>query len=951
MDFENPDGPPVSSLFPVSTSSSSPSPPSAAALTSSHSSPPLPWVLRAPPSGMLNPSPLPPSMPALSTQPSLYAPSGSRSFLSPVAFAEKYLHSHSPVHWLTKPHFPLSPSSLALSSSSSSSSPSSSSSSLSSLPLTLSYPSPSSLLLSPHTLPLAEVSKMGSAPSPLTSSSSSSSSSSSWSYSNPSSSSGLPSHPAEGGEEQMMPANTLNLGPLTRAHLKLLLTCEASNNNISLPTSSVVMLDMQLSPRSVRLVTPPLPIVAGSEYDLECEVEGARPPANITWWLGLQRLKDDQQTEYVEEEVLSRSTLRLMAAPRHDGERLECRADHPTSPSPLYHNITLHVIYHPQLNLSFDANSNPDNIREGDDVTMVCDVAANPRASSLTWRHNNLVLKERLGQVNNNENEVRVDTARRGFGIRTGIEEKGRFDLEGSIKMVGRKLLLGNVRRDQAGRYTCHASNAVGDSISNSLRLDVKYSPVCQSDKVAMFKVRRRYSLEIPCHVKANPPTVVFQWTFNVTADSFDLPRGEFSSTDTRSVLSYMPMSTADYGTLLCWASNRAGTQRHPCVFHVVPLGEPPPPSQCTVTSRSLHSLSVSCVVPADDPAPSPAANNPSLAPFFALTPSSRATTFLVTLTPADDGLSPWNVTSAQSSFSVLGLKAGLQYKIRVATFNQYGFSAGLEFNASTLQPTLHPSQDGPLEAEVREETSEEIRNLGALPTTLSPTAAAPPLIVPITVGAAVGLVIVTVIIVTAVLVRRRLIRRPRQGSDPTGSTSSSSSLPPPPPPSKQDSCGSSADDVVPTAVPVLSKLRTSTPSTPSLVTKKNESQHCLPEAAAVLPCKHPPPPPPPPPPPSSDALSASSMDIAVLSSELTVPLVPDAASDLFEKQMTAGRLRSPAMPSAHQHCRRSAAIPPSVFVMRKVNEKQPPARQKNTQEELQEHGAGSFKQSSESRL
>ena len=38
--------------------------------------------------------------------------------------------------------------------------------------------------------------------------------------------------------------NILMLGPLTRQHLKMLLTCEAANNNLTIPTSVVVMIDM-----------------------------------------------------------------------------------------------------------------------------------------------------------------------------------------------------------------------------------------------------------------------------------------------------------------------------------------------------------------------------------------------------------------------------------------------------------------------------------------------------------------------------------------------------------------------------------------------------------------------------------------------------------------------------------------------------------------------------------
>ena len=40
------------------------------------------------------------------------------------------------------------------------------------------------------------------------------------------------------------------------------------------------------------------------------------------------------------------------------------------------------------------------------------------------------------------------------------------------------------------------------------------------------------------------------------------------------SLLSYVPRSQMDYGTVLCRAANLVGRQVVPCVYHVIPAGE-----------------------------------------------------------------------------------------------------------------------------------------------------------------------------------------------------------------------------------------------------------------------------------------------------------------------------------------------------------------------------------------
>ena len=49
------------------------------------------------------------------------------------------------------------------------------------------------------------------------------------------------------------------------------------------------------------------------------------------------------------------------------------------------------------------------------------------------------------------------------------------------------------------------------------------------------------------------------------------MPHDRFRSTNSRSVVEYVPRTELDYGSLLCWATNSIGRQREPCIFHLVP--------------------------------------------------------------------------------------------------------------------------------------------------------------------------------------------------------------------------------------------------------------------------------------------------------------------------------------------------------------------------------------------
>jgi len=75
--------------------------------------------------------------------------------------------------------------------------------------------------------------------------------------------------------------------------------------------------------------------------------------------------------------------------------------------------------------------------------------------------------------------------------------------------------------------------------------------------------------------VKANPSAFKFKWEFNRMVDNVnELPSGRTDSREDISRFFYTPHNDSQFGTFLCWASNKIGRQVHACVFNVVIAGE-----------------------------------------------------------------------------------------------------------------------------------------------------------------------------------------------------------------------------------------------------------------------------------------------------------------------------------------------------------------------------------------
>ncbi|XP_039281499.1 nephrin isoform X2 [Nilaparvata lugens] len=364
--------------------------------------------------------------------------------------------------------------------------------------------------------------------------------------------------------------NVLSIAPLQRHHLHAVFTCQAANNNLVPPISSSVTVDLNLSPLWVRLVGENKPLSAGAFYEFKCEVVGARPSPQITWWKDSLQLLNSTQTTSPDgnrtESTLifspmvsdHESTLTCKTASTYDGNEL-----------PPYDSWTLNVRHIPIVSIVMLRSSNASTVNEGSPVSMKCVLEANPPVYKVVWKHNDKVIS-----VNGSDGYF-FDSA---------------------------TLLINNCSRAHSGVYSCVASNQEGDGYSQSISLDVKFAPICRPGQKTTVLAARYEPTEIICEVEANPAEVSFTWRMEsatetdslggfhdgavtysrtdgtssneVVPDSRDGSRDErveFSVEDTRSTATFRPASLADYGTVSCWATNSLGRQTVPCQFYLVP--------------------------------------------------------------------------------------------------------------------------------------------------------------------------------------------------------------------------------------------------------------------------------------------------------------------------------------------------------------------------------------------
>ncbi|XP_029174221.1 hemicentin-2-like [Nylanderia fulva] len=372
--------------------------------------------------------------------------------------------------------------------------------------------------------------------------------------------------------ENGITVNHLAYPKIGRQHLKARLICQASNTNLVEPQTKLLVLDVNLKPLVVQILTKETRVSADKNYDVECRTSGSRPEAVITWWKANKSIKKMAQT-YSLENNQSLSILSFVPTIEDDGKYLTCRAENPAIPdSALEDKWRLDVQYQPVVNLRMGETLNPDDIKEGDDVYFECIVRANPKVYKLAW-------------------------------FKDGKELKN--NSTAGVVLSDHSLVLQGLTRYSAGDYTCLAANSEGKTASNPVSLQIMYAPVCKEGKSeVVVGALKQETVSLVCSVESHPAPVTFHWTFNNSGELVEVPHSRYSHVSvpgTPSVadnlkeyqqfhgsrLNYTPATEMDYGTVACWASNQVGKQRTPCLFQVIAAGRPYALHNCSATEMS----------------------------------------------------------------------------------------------------------------------------------------------------------------------------------------------------------------------------------------------------------------------------------------------------------------------------------------------------------------------------
>lgn len=248
---------------------------------------------------------------------------------------------------------------------------------------------------------------------------------------------------------------------LSRAEVNSQLECIVETPALENIVSNYLLLDMEVRPTKIDLSGVEHHVVQGTKVLLQCDVQGARPAANMTFYNNSQIVTDgmngvsiSMKSEEKNDGTFETVSQMIFTATRFEnGASIRCEADNIVMRDdferPLHDTLVLEVMYPPVVYVR------PDNIttNETQDFLLFCEYDANPASlERVTWIKNGEIL---------NTNQSRYEG---GHPEQTA-------------------LLVKSAIRSDIGTYICELQNSIGsDASDNEIIVDVQYVPTVEID-------------------------------------------------------------------------------------------------------------------------------------------------------------------------------------------------------------------------------------------------------------------------------------------------------------------------------------------------------------------------------------------------------------------------------------------------------------------------------------
>ncbi|XP_047741501.1 uncharacterized protein LOC125179516 [Hyalella azteca] len=237
------------------------------------------------------------------------------------------------------------------------------------------------------------------------------------------------------------------------------------------PLMASVSLNITLGLLELEMEGGTQPVSAGNSVRVECRAYGSNPPAEISWWKAGTPIPSSV-TAIMKGGNLTTSAVVLEVSAKDNGSNLICTATNPVlRSSHMTKRRTLKVFFPPEVEIQMSEPALISTVTEGADLVMICHAHSNPPPHDYRFYHKGMELHPANG-----------------------------------ISVSDTTLTIRRVHRDQAGAYTCKATNLEGATLSPALHLTVLFAPVCAPGWGARTQGAALGATEaIACRVDAAP--------------------------------------------------------------------------------------------------------------------------------------------------------------------------------------------------------------------------------------------------------------------------------------------------------------------------------------------------------------------------------------------------------------------------------------------------------------